>query len=104
MKKNISFIVEESEKDLRADVLIGRKEKLISRTRIKNLILKAKLKVNNEIIKDPSRKMKKGDKLNLEIPKPKKASLKPYNFKLDIIHEDEHLLIINKPEIGRAHV
>ncbi len=97
MKKNISFIVEESEKDLRADVLIGRKEKLISRTRIKNLILKAKLKVNNEIIKDPSRKMKKGDKLNLEIPKPKKASLKPYNFKLDIIHEDKNLLIINKP-------
>ena len=97
MKKNISFIVEESEKNLRADVLINRKEKLISRTRIKNLILKAKLKVNNEIIKDPSRKMKKGDKLNLEIPKPKKASLKPYNFKLDIIHEDEHLLIINKP-------
>ena len=51
MKKNINFIVEQSENNLRVDVLINKREKLISRTRIKNLILKEKLKLNNEIIK-----------------------------------------------------
>ena len=33
----------------------------------------------------------------MEIPQPKKASLKPYNFKLNIVYEDNNLLVINKP-------
>ena len=97
MKKNINFIVADSENNLRVDVLINKRDQLISRTRIKNLILKEKLKINNEVIKSPSKKVCVGDKLNLEIPYPKKASLKPYNFKLEIIYEDEDLLVINKP-------
>ncbi|MDA7576541.1 RluA family pseudouridine synthase [Candidatus Pelagibacter sp.] len=97
MKKNINFIVEQSENNLRVDFLINKREKLISRTRIKNLILKEKLKLNNEIIKSPSKKVLTGDELSLNIPEPEEASLKPYNFKLEIIHEDEDLLIINKP-------
>ena len=97
MKKNISFIVSEDENNLRVDVLINKREELISRTRIKNLILKEKLILNNKIIKDPSKKVCTGDKLNLQIPSPKKASLKPYAFKLEIVYEDEDLLVINKP-------
>ncbi|MDB2359173.1 hypothetical protein N9V69_04075 [Candidatus Pelagibacter bacterium] len=56
MEKNINFIVEENENNLRVDVLINKREELISRTRIKNLILKEKLKLNDEIIKSPSKK------------------------------------------------
>ena len=97
MKKNINFIVEESENNLRVDVLINKREGIISRTRIKNLILKEKLKLNDRVIKSPSKKVATGDKLSLEVPKPKEASLKPYKFKLEIIHEDNDLLIINKP-------
>ncbi len=97
MEKNINFIVEENENNLRVDVLINKREGLISRTRIKNLILKAKLKLNNEIVKSPSKKVLTGDKLTFNIPEPKKATLKPYDLKLDIIHEDKDLLVINKP-------
>jgi 23S rRNA pseudouridine1911/1915/1917 synthase len=97
MEKNISLIVLENEKNLRVDVLINKREELISRTRIKNLILKEKLTLNNEIIKDPSKKVNTGDKLNLQIPAPEKASLKPYAYKLEIIYEDKDLLVINKP-------
>ncbi len=97
MEKNINLIVLENENNLRVDVLINKREKLISRTRIKNLILKEKLMLNNEIIKDPSKKVNTGDKLNLQIPEPKKTSLKPYAYKLEITYEDEDLLIINKP-------
>ena len=63
MEKNINFIVKENENNLRVDVLINKREGLISRTRIKNLILKEKLKLNNEIIKSPSKKVLTGDKL-----------------------------------------
>ena len=97
MEKNINFIVEESENNLRVDILINKREVLISRTRIKNLILKEKLKLNDEVIKSPSKKVITGDKLSLKIPEPEQASLKPYDFKLEIIHEDDDLLIINKP-------
>ena len=97
MEKNISLIVLENENNLRVDVLINKREELISRTRIKNLILKEKLTLNNEIIKDPSKKVNTGDKLDLQIPAPEKASLKPYAYKLEIIYEDKDLLVINKP-------
>ncbi|MBD1153178.1 RluA family pseudouridine synthase [Pelagibacterales bacterium SAG-MED24] len=97
MEKNISFIVKESENNLRVDILINKREVSISRTRIKNLILKKKLELNGEIINSPSKKVAVGDNINLQIPEPKKASLNPYDFKLDIIYEDNDLLIINKP-------
>jgi 23S rRNA pseudouridine1911/1915/1917 synthase len=97
MEKNINLIVEESENNLRVDVLINKREELISRTRIKNLILKEKLKLNDEIIKSPAKKVTTGDKLSLKIPEPEQASLKPYDYKLEIIHEDKDLLVINKP-------
>jgi len=97
MKNNINFIVKENENNLRVDVLINKRERLISRTRIKNLILKEKLKVNSKIIKNPSKKVNAGDKLEFKIPKPEEASLKPYDYKLEIIHEDNDLLVINKP-------
>jgi 23S rRNA pseudouridine1911/1915/1917 synthase len=97
MKKNINFIVEENENNLRVDVLINKREELISRTRIKNLILKEKLKLNNETIKSPSKKVLTGDRLILSIPEPVEASLKPYDYKLEIIHEDEDVMVINKP-------
>ena len=97
MKKSINLIVQLEENNLRVDVFINKRENLISRTRIKNLILKEQLKLNNKIIKSPSKKVSTGDKIILEIPRPREASLKPYEFKLDIVYEDDDLLLINKP-------
>ena len=97
MEKKINLIVEENEKNLRIDVFINKKEKDISRTRVKNLILNNFLKLNNKIMIDPAKKVRCGDILNLSIPKPKKTSLKPYKYKLDIIYEDEDLIVLNKP-------
>ena len=97
MKKKINLIVKDADKNLRVDVFINKKENKISRTRIKNLILDKKLKLNNQIIIDPSKKVSYGDTLELIIPEPKIASLTPYKYKLDIIYEDEDLIVINKP-------
>ena len=48
MKKNINFIVEENENNLRVDVLINKREDQISRTRIKNLIRSEERRVGKE--------------------------------------------------------
>ena len=97
MEKKINLIVSEEDKNLRVDVFINKKENNISRTRIKNLILNKKLKLNEKIIKDPSKKISVGDNLELILPEPKKVSLKPYKFKLDITYEDKDLIVLNKP-------
>ena len=96
MKNIINLIVENLNNNPRVDQFIADKEHTLSRTRIKNLIINSKLKVNKKIIKDPSKRIFVGDILTLEIPEPKKLSLKPYKYKLDIIFEDEDLLVINK--------
>jgi len=97
MEKKINLIVKESVKNVRVDIFISNNENDISRSRIKNLILDKKLKINNKIITDPAKKISEGDHIVLKIPEPKKASLKPYNFKLDIVFEDDDLIILNKP-------
>ena len=96
MKNIINLIVEEEDNNQRVDQFISSKEPTLSRTRVKNLIINSRLKINKQVIKDPSKKIIVGDLLDLEIPEPKQLSLKPYKYKLDIIFEDEDLLVVNK--------
>ena len=97
MKKKINLIVNQAENKLRVDILLKKREEILSRNRIKNLILDKNLKINNKIITDPSKKVLFNDKISLKIPESKKTSLKPFEYKLDIIFEDEDLLVLNKP-------
>ena len=96
MKNFINIIVDKNDEKLRVDSFISNKEKELSRTRIKNLILNNKLKLNKKILTDPSKIVSDGDAILLEIPSPKIVSLKPYNYKLDIVYEDKDLIVINK--------
>ena len=96
MKKIINLIVKNEDRGLRIDSFLTKEKKELSRTRVKNLILKKKLKLNNNILENPSKKVSEGDKIIFEIPAPEKASLKPYDYKLDIVHEDDDLIVINK--------
>ncbi len=97
MKNIINFIIKEKDNNMRVDTILANQNKSLSRTRVKNLILDGKLKINDRIIQDPSIKMKLNDIIELEIVEPKKQSLKPYNFKLNINYEDKDLIVIDKP-------
>ena len=97
MKNIINFIVEENSHKKRIDIFIFNKCTQLSRTRVKNLILDKRLKINGQIYVSPSKKINEGDKISLEIPLPKKTSLRPYKFKLDIIYQDKDLIVIDKP-------
>jgi len=97
MKKDSNFIVSKLHENKRVDLYIISQIKELSRTRVKNLILKKNLKINNKIITSPASKVLTGDAVFLKIPEPEKGSLKPYNFILDIAYEDKDLIIINKP-------
>jgi len=97
MNKIINLIVDENNQNKRVDVFLSKYEKKISRTRIKNLIEKGYLKINNLKVLVPSKKVNIKDKIKLEVPELKKLEIKPYKYKLDIIYEDNDVMVINKP-------
>ena len=63
MKNIINLIVDENSNKKRIDTFIFEKCTILSRTRIKNLILDKKLKINGKISNIPSKKISPGDKV-----------------------------------------
>ena len=97
MNKIINLIVDENNQNKRVDVFLSKYEEKISRTKIKNLIEKGYLKINNLKVLAPSKNINIKDKIKLEVPELKKLEIKPYKYKLDIIYEDNDVMVINKP-------
>ena len=96
MKKIINLLVGTQDDILRVDQFINKYEKDLSRSKIKNLILKKNLSINNKLNDDPSKKIKIKDKISLIIPEPEEVNLKPFEYKIEIIYEDNDLLVLNK--------
>ena len=96
MKKIINLLVETQNDILRVDQFINKYEKDLSRSKIKNLILKKNLSINNKLNDDPSKKIKINDKISLIIPEPEEVNLKPFEYKIEIIYEDNDLLVLDK--------
>ena len=96
MKNIINLIVNENEINQRIDIYIANKERELSRTRIKKLIINKNLKINNILVDDPSKKISRGDYIFLEIPEIKKESIKPLDYNLEIEFEDDDIIVINK--------
>ena len=96
MKKTINLLAEIHDNGLRVDQFINKYEQNFSRSKIKNLIIKKNLSINDKLSNDPSKKIKINDKISLIIPEPEDINLKPFNYKIDIIYEDNDLIVINK--------
>ena len=96
MKKIINLLVGTQDDILRVDQFINKYEKDLSRSKIKNLILQKNLSINNKLNDDPSKKIKIHDKISLIIPEPEEVNLKPFEYKIEIIYEDNDLLVLNK--------
>ena len=80
----------------RIDSFIVNKISELSRSRIAELIDSGFITVNGEKCRR-STKLRGGEEIAVEIPAPPVRELKPVQLDLDIIYQDEHLAIINKP-------
>ena len=69
----------------------------ISRSRIQKLIEDGNVQLNNQVCTSKKVKVAPGDFLYVVIPEPEKLNLTPENIPLNILYEDEHLIIVNKP-------
>ena len=91
------FKVSKEQKNTRVDIFLRSHMKEFSRTRIKNIIKESCVKINDLIIYEPSKKVKEKDKIEVNIPAPKESLILPEKIKINILHEDEDILLVNKP-------
>ena len=68
----------------------------LSRTRIQALINDDQVKINNIVINNSSKKIKKDDQVTVNFPPPKETLIKPNKIPLEILYDDEDIIIINK--------
>lgn len=69
----------------------------ISRSAVQQLISQGNVFLNGKTA-DKKSIVKDGDVLELCFPEPKALEVVPQNIPLDIVYEDEHLLVVNKPK------
>lgn len=90
------FAVTGNEGGQRLDVYLANKALGLSRSQIQKLIVAARVRVNDSII-EPSHRVHSGDMISIAIPKPEALRVEPEDIPLEVLYEDDHLLVVNKP-------
>ncbi len=94
--KNERIISFNNDQKIRIDHYLTMQKIYPSRSQIKNLIADGRIQVNNSKIK-PSYLLKNGDNIYLFPTEKKEIEINGEEIELDIIHEDDCLIVINKP-------
>ena len=68
-----------------------------SRSRWQKLISQGQVQIHSQICTDKKYRLKSGDRVFVSIPSPTTLDLIPESIPLDLLYEDEHLIIVNKP-------
>lgn len=69
----------------------------LSRERIKGLMAAGTVTVDGKSATNPSAKAKEGAAFTIEMPPMTQPEARPQDIPLDVVYEDEHLLVVNKP-------
>ncbi len=93
----LTCIVQEDEGGARLDKFLAERLEGLSRSRLKALILDEAVVLNDTICKDPSARVKAGAVVQVAVPAPVDDTPVPENIPLNILHEDEDMLVLNKP-------
>jgi 23S rRNA pseudouridine1911/1915/1917 synthase len=80
----------------RLDKALAEAVPLYSRERLKNLVQGGRLSGPAGVIWDPATKMKGGEALTLDVPEARPSDTVAQDIPLTIVHEDDHLLVVDK--------
>lgn len=69
----------------------------LSRTRLKALIEAGEVRVDENVVRDPSARLAHGARIAFEAPSPEESPLLGEEIELAVVYEDEHLIVIDKP-------
>ena len=91
------YIIDEDVVGLRLDKAITVLCEDLSRNAVQQLIDDENILVNG-LVANKKYSVKKNDVVRVILPEPKELSIEAENIPLDIVYEDEHLLVVNKPK------
>lgn len=94
--KKISLTVSSPDAGQRLDLYLSQQPNLPTRSQIQSLIEQGLITVGGQP-KKAHYKLVAGDRIEVTLPPPKKLELTPAAIPLDILFEDEHIIVINKP-------
>lgn len=94
--RNEVFTIAPEDADKRLDVWLTAALKEFSRSYADKLIQDGNAVVNGRKVKS-GYKLKAGDMVEVNVPEPKPLEVTAEEIELDIIHEDEDIIVINKP-------
>ena len=94
MDKEYRFVVDNP--GVRLDKYVGEKCPELSRTHAQKLIAEGKIRVNDRAAKASTR-LNINDRVDIIVPPAPATSLSPEAIPLDIIHQDDDLLVVDKP-------
>jgi 23S rRNA pseudouridine1911/1915/1917 synthase len=97
-QQSIELIVETPEhSELRLDLWLTTQLPDFSRSRWQKLISQGHIRVADRICTDKKYKLKSGERVCVSIPPPEALDLVPESIPLDLLYEDAHIAIVNKP-------
>ncbi len=92
------YHVQEDQDGTRLDRFLILTTEGVSRTYLQKLICRGEVTVNDKVTKQPSYQLQHSDRVRLTFPAPRPLdTLQPEKIDLDILHEDSHLIVLNKP-------
>lgn len=92
----LSFQCTDEMLGLRLDKALALRPEIETRSRASHLIESGLVTINGRNGKAAS-VLKAGDQIEVQLPEPESTELVGYDLPLDILFEDEHLIVINKP-------
>ena len=97
MGETLLFCPEPEDAGSRLDAFLALNLEGKTRSAVQKLMDQGKVLVNGKAGRKND-KVKPGDSIQVEIPEPEPLELLPQDIPLDIVYEDEHLLVVNKPK------
>ena len=95
--QKLEVIVIGDEGSTRLDRVLASHLAELSRSRLKALILAGKVEVRNAPIRDPAYHVGSGDTITIDVPEPAAPEPAAENIALQIVHEDDDIIVIDKP-------
>lgn len=85
-----------NEGNVRLDQFLANHLAQLSRSRLHSLIDQGQVRLNGNLAR-PSQRVRTGDIVSLIVPPPRELDLNPEQIPLEIVFQDPHLIVINKP-------
>lgn len=96
MPHEIEIVVPPGKRKERLDVFLNRHVENATRSKVQQAITGGHVLVNGREVK-PSHAVAPGEVIHITLPTPPPQEAVPENIPLNILHEDDHIIIVNKP-------